>query len=236
MGMAQTTNSQGRSVLDQRAYFGSQFDYYMYGLNTKTEFMAVINDLATRCHCVFTLLPALSLSNEATTANFPLAFAQFDMRGPDEGSSSDYLEKLNIVIFQNFTEDFHHVIPATPDGTISFAEEKPLPKFCYALNSMGLCLCSWKLHDMPFFLYIFAQKGKDAADFVSFFENQSLQKVNLTHLIREEHTQFSDKQRPTKTVQQHVSFVRLIVNKAQVSMSEYANFLASQNIMQNINN
>ncbi|MBQ4355622.1 MAG: hypothetical protein II757_03060 [Bacteroidales bacterium] len=208
------------ATLNIRDYFGSTFDYFLFGLRSNGTLLDIMNAVSDRVSCVFTLLPYLQLMHDQLTAKFPLAFTQFEMRGPTIGSSIDYTERLNIVLFQNFTEDFEVLSETTAptlfDGNLSFEnDDEVASSYCYALNKVGRRLCSWGLRDMPYLLYIFSKKDKDAADFREFVSTLDMEKYDLTDLIREEHLQYTDKQRQTKKLPEHINLIRAIVSQAE---------------------
>lgn len=176
----------GKGRVEERK-FGSLVDYFLFGLRSARDFSAVATQLGNFCHCTMTMLHSFSLSKEKLQARFPMAFAQFDFRGLPNPMSEMSVDKLNMVLFQNRTMNFDKSKSSKSkkgsNGTMDFVDDV---LGCYAVNNRGVYLRRSKLHDVDYFVMIYAKKEKDAGHFAKFMQTFPLELTDYSDYIREQ--------------------------------------------------
>lgn len=167
--------------------FGGHLSYFLFTVKSLNSFYSFTNDLAERCQTRFTLADSYMFPNDKMQAQFQMAYTQFDNSIREEVFFENTADKVNMVVFQNYTTDFIKpksvANPMESMGLFSASEDECR---CFALNKTGLAMHRWGLPNIEFFVMIYSRPHQGADRLADYFAHFPYNSQNLTDLLQGE--------------------------------------------------
>ena len=167
--------------------FGGHLSYFLFTVKSKESFFSFTEDLADRCQTHFTMADSYMFPNDKMNARFRMAYTQFDKSTQEQVFFENTVDKVNMVVFQNYTTNF--IKPKdtlNPTESLGLFDLSEIDYRCYALNKNGLAMHRWGLPDIDYFVMIYSRPHQGADRLAEYFSQIPYDSQNLSDLLQGE--------------------------------------------------